>query len=113
MNFIEQIFGIGPDAGDGSFEMLLFLVSIAGIVLITLYRRASSRRWLAARHGQAVAWLCSDHGSNISRARARREGRHAGPSFGSREEKEQKAYSRRYPRRMPGCARARPRTLRP
>ena len=39
MNFIEQIFGIAPDAGDGSFEMLLFLISIAAIVLITLYRR--------------------------------------------------------------------------
>lgn len=45
MNFIEQIFGIAPDAGNGSLEMLLFLIPITGIVIImTLYRGTPSCR---------------------------------------------------------------------
>jgi hypothetical protein len=39
MDFIEQIFGFSPDGGSGAFELLLFLIPIAGLYL--LYRRAS------------------------------------------------------------------------
>jgi len=52
MDFIERIFGISPDGGSGTFEVLLFLIPIAGIIAIRLWRkrnatgssRASSRR---------------------------------------------------------------------
>ena len=39
MDFIEKIFGISPDGGDGSFEFLLFLIPISLIVVIALMRR--------------------------------------------------------------------------
>jgi hypothetical protein len=41
MDFIERIFGISPDGGSGSLEVLLFLVPIAG--LLVLYRMRSRR----------------------------------------------------------------------
>jgi len=52
MDFIEKIFGISPDGGSGTFEVLLFLIPIASIIAIRLWRkrnakgasRASSRR---------------------------------------------------------------------
>ena len=34
MDFIEQIFGISPDGGSGSFESLLFLIAAAGLFLL-------------------------------------------------------------------------------
>ena len=42
MDFIERIFGIAPDAGSGSLEVLLFLLPVAGLYL--LYRRRAARR---------------------------------------------------------------------
>jgi hypothetical protein len=42
MDFIEQIFGFSPDGGSGAFELLLFLIPIAGLVI--LYRRRSGER---------------------------------------------------------------------
>ena len=42
MDFIEQIFGFSPDGGSGAFELLLFLIPIAGLVI--LYRRRSKGR---------------------------------------------------------------------
>ncbi|MDR3430176.1 hypothetical protein [Silvimonas sp.] len=39
MDFIEKIFGFSPDGGDGSFEFLLFLIPIAGVVIIWQWRR--------------------------------------------------------------------------
>jgi hypothetical protein len=39
MDFIERIFGISPDGGDGSFELLLFLIPIAAIVAVAYWRR--------------------------------------------------------------------------
>ncbi len=42
MDFIERIFGIAPDGGDGSFEALLFLIPIVLIVAIGYWRR---QRW--------------------------------------------------------------------
>src|SRR5438128_1359411 len=38
MDFIERLFGIAPDGGNGSFELLLFLVPLAGIVLLRAWR---------------------------------------------------------------------------
>ena len=42
MDFIETLFGFSPDGGSGAFEVLLFLIPIAGLYL--LYRRRSSAR---------------------------------------------------------------------
>ena len=42
MDFIERIFGISPDGGSGSFELLLFLVPVIGIYL--LYSLRSRKR---------------------------------------------------------------------
>lgn len=42
MDFIEKIFGISPDGGSGAFELLLFLIPIAGIYI--LYRMRSNSR---------------------------------------------------------------------
>jgi hypothetical protein len=44
MDFIERIFGFSPDGGSGSFEVLLFLLPIAGIAYLVLRARARSRR---------------------------------------------------------------------
>jgi hypothetical protein len=42
VDFIEKIFGISPDGGSGSFEVLLFLIPIVGILAIREWRK---RRW--------------------------------------------------------------------
>jgi len=42
MDFIEKIFGFAPDGGSGAFEVLLFLIPVAGLYL--LYRRRTSAR---------------------------------------------------------------------
>ena len=39
MDFIERVFGISPDGGSGSFEMMLLFVPVAAIVAYVLYRR--------------------------------------------------------------------------
>jgi hypothetical protein len=39
MDFIERIFGISPDGGDGSFELMLFIVPVALILAILYWRR--------------------------------------------------------------------------
>jgi len=46
MDFIERIFGFAPDGGNGVFELLLFIVPIAGIITLALRRRkrAAERR---------------------------------------------------------------------
>jgi hypothetical protein len=38
MDFIERIFGVSPDGGSGSFELLLFLVPLLGISLFFVLR---------------------------------------------------------------------------
>jgi hypothetical protein len=43
MDFIEQIFGLAPDGGNGAFELLLFLIPIIGIVLLIQRRRRRGR----------------------------------------------------------------------
>ena len=44
MDFIERLFGFSPDGGDGSFEVLLFAIPIAGIIAIALYQWARRQR---------------------------------------------------------------------
>jgi hypothetical protein len=44
MDFIERLFGFAPDNGDGSFELLLFLVPLALIAAFEFRRRAGARR---------------------------------------------------------------------
>ena len=48
MDFIERILGFSPDGGDGSFELLLFAIAIAGVMSL-LWRWRPSR----ARHDDA------------------------------------------------------------
>ena len=43
MDFIEQLFGLSPDNGDGSTE-ILWLVALAIVVAAFLYFRAQRRR---------------------------------------------------------------------
>ena len=43
MDFVERIFGISPDGGSGSFEVLLLLIPIAGVLLIALLRGLGRR----------------------------------------------------------------------
>ena len=43
MNFIERLFGIAPDGGNGSFELLLFLLPLAGILTLRVWR--NRRHW--------------------------------------------------------------------
>ena len=38
MDFIERIYGISPDGGSGSFDLLLFLVPLFGIFLFFVLR---------------------------------------------------------------------------
>jgi hypothetical protein len=44
MDFIEQIFGIAPDGGSGSLELLLLAVPLAGLAILGLVRRAQRQR---------------------------------------------------------------------
>lgn len=44
MDFIERLFGISPDGGSGMFEVLLFLIPIAGILMIRAWRKRSGRK---------------------------------------------------------------------
>ena len=49
MDFIERIFGFSPDGGSGAFEVLLFLVPIAGIAILYLRRRRAARREIVSK----------------------------------------------------------------
>ena len=44
MDFIERLFGVYPDNGSGLFELLLFLIPIAGILAIREWRKRSVRK---------------------------------------------------------------------
>ena len=46
MDFIEQLFGIAPDGGNGALEFFLFALPIAAIVYLGYVRRR-------ARHHQS------------------------------------------------------------
>jgi hypothetical protein len=38
MYLLEWLFGIAPDSWNGSFELLLFLIPLAGILLLRAWR---------------------------------------------------------------------------
>ncbi|HVO87400.1 MAG TPA: hypothetical protein VMV45_02570 [Casimicrobiaceae bacterium] len=42
MDFIERIFGLAPDGGNGMLELLLFAIPIAGILVLLARRRNRS-----------------------------------------------------------------------
>jgi hypothetical protein len=44
MDFIERLFGISPDGGDGSLEVLYLIATVAVIAAIVFRRRL--RGWL-------------------------------------------------------------------
>ena len=43
MDFIEHVFGISPDGGSGSLELLLLLLPLAGIAYLAWRARGSAR----------------------------------------------------------------------
>ena len=43
MDFLEQLFGISPDGGNGSFELLLFLIPLGGMLLLNVWRSRRHR----------------------------------------------------------------------
>ena len=47
MDFIEQWFGVSPDGGDGSLEVL-YIVALVVVVAAVVFRRRIIA-WLAAR----------------------------------------------------------------
>lgn len=44
MDFIEQLFGISPDGGSGSFEFLLFAVPVALLLMRAAWRRSRRQK---------------------------------------------------------------------
>jgi hypothetical protein len=44
MDFIEQLFGIAPDGGSGSLELLLFVIPLAGVGILLLRRALKKLR---------------------------------------------------------------------
>jgi hypothetical protein len=42
MQFIESLFGVAPDGGSGTLELLLFLIPLAGILALRAWRRSRS-----------------------------------------------------------------------
>jgi hypothetical protein len=52
MDFIEKIFGIAPDGGDGTFEFLLFAIPLIGICFVA-WRRRATRRSRSASEGRS------------------------------------------------------------
>lgn len=47
MDFIEQWFGVSPDGGDGSLELLWIVVIVASLVAIVFRRQIAN--WLSFR----------------------------------------------------------------
>jgi hypothetical protein len=45
MDFIERIFGISPDGGSGSFEMMLLFVPAAAVIGYIIHRRKKRQRF--------------------------------------------------------------------
>ena len=50
MDFRERIFGFSPDGGNGSFELLLFAIPIAGLAVIYLARSIHNSRKRSRLH---------------------------------------------------------------
>jgi MYXO-CTERM domain-containing protein len=49
MDFIETLFGIAPDGGDGSLEWLLLLIPLVGVAMIAAWRRRRARQAASRR----------------------------------------------------------------
>jgi hypothetical protein len=47
MDFIEQWFGVSPDSGDGSLELLWVVVIVLSLVAIVFRRKIAN--WLSSR----------------------------------------------------------------
>lgn len=47
MDFIERWFGVSPDSGDGSLELLWVIVIVLSLVAIAFRRRIAN--WLSSR----------------------------------------------------------------
>ena len=43
MNFVERLFGVSPDGGNGTFELLLFLVPLMVLGALWLGHRAKRK----------------------------------------------------------------------
>src|SRR5262245_32096784 len=43
MDFIERLFGIAPDGGSGTLELALFLIPLAGVLLLWYVRQRKTR----------------------------------------------------------------------
>ena len=43
MDFIERIFGIAPDGGDGTFELALFAMAIVLVGMVLFLRKSRLR----------------------------------------------------------------------
>lgn len=43
MDFLEQLFGFSPDGGDGTFELLLFVIPITGLIYLWRRRQGQAR----------------------------------------------------------------------
>jgi len=58
MDWIEQWFGIAPDSGDGTLELLIWLVVAAAIVFAAVWRvpraRTAALRLFAQLHAIAI-----------------------------------------------------------
>ncbi|HEX8012152.1 MAG TPA: hypothetical protein VF814_14660 [Casimicrobiaceae bacterium] len=44
MDFIEKILGLSPDGGSGMFELLLFVLPIAGVLIFREWRKRLARK---------------------------------------------------------------------
>jgi hypothetical protein len=44
MDFVERVFHVSPDRGDGTFELVLLLL-VAAIILVRFWRRRRGRAW--------------------------------------------------------------------
>ena len=47
MDFIERLFGVAPDGGDGSLELLWAAAIVVAVLAIVFRRRIG--RWLSSR----------------------------------------------------------------
>ncbi len=50
MDFIERWFGVSPDGGDGSLEVLW--IAATAIVVVAVFCRRPITNWLAARRAK-------------------------------------------------------------
>ena len=44
MDFIEKLFGVSPDGGNGLFEVMLFVIPVAVLSIVVLIRRKGKLR---------------------------------------------------------------------